>query len=47
MDLPQLGLRQPRVQLDLVDGGHNPSGIDKDIEVLGLKIAAPIDRIRP
>ena len=47
MDLPQLGLRQPGVQLDLVDGGHNPGGIDKDMEVLGFEIADPIDRIRP
>ena len=47
MDLPQRGLRQPGVQLDLVDGGHNPGGIDKDMEVLGFEIADPIDRIRP
>jgi hypothetical protein len=39
VDLPQHGLRQPRMQLVLVDDGNDPGGIDEDIEVLGFEIA--------
>ena len=35
------------MQLDLVDGGHDPGGIDEDVEVLGFELLTPMDRIRP
>src|SRR5271165_2794951 len=41
VDLSQFGLRQPWMQLDLVDGRNNPGGIDEDTEVLGFEIAHP------
>jgi hypothetical protein len=37
--LAQLPLRQPRMQLDLVDGRNDAGGIDEDREVLGLEVA--------
>ncbi len=37
--LPQLRLRQPRMQLDLVDRRNDAGGINQDREVLGLEIA--------
>ena len=39
MHLPQLDLRQQWMQLDLVDGGHDPGRVDQDAQVLRREVA--------
>ena len=46
MERPGFALRQPRVQLDLVDGRHDSGLGEQPVEVVGVEVADP-DRADP